>query len=81
MRALILEGGLAPGLKLPATRVLAKSLGIARDTVENAYVQLHRDGFIVRREGSGSYVCDAIGTDLRGASRRVYRSPQGAGCW
>jgi GntR family transcriptional regulator/MocR family aminotransferase len=38
--------------------------------VENAYVQLHRDGFIVRREGSGSYVCEAIGTELRGASRR-----------
>ena len=70
LRALILDGALAPGLKLPATRVLAKSLGLARDTVENAYVQLHRDGFIVRREGSGSYVCDAIGTELRGASRR-----------
>jgi GntR family transcriptional regulator / MocR family aminotransferase len=70
LRALILDGALAPGLKLPATRVLAKSLGLARDTVENAYVQLHRDGFIVRRAGSGSYVCDAIGTELRGASRR-----------
>ena len=70
LRALILDGVLAPGLKLPATRVLAKSLGVARDTVENAYVQLHRDGFIVRREGSGSYVCEAIGAELRGASRR-----------
>ena len=70
LRTLILDGALAPGLKLPATRVLAKSLGLARDTVENAYVQLHRDGFIVRRAGSGSYVCDAIGTELRGASRR-----------
>ena len=70
LRALILDGALSPGLKLPATRVLATSLGVARDTVENAYVQLHRDGFIVRREGSGSYVCEAIGTELRGASRR-----------
>ena len=70
LRALILDGALAPGLKLPATRVLATSLGLARDTVENAYIQLHRDGFIVRRAGSGSYVCDAIGTELRGASRR-----------
>ena len=48
LRALILDGALDPGLKLPATRVLSKSLGCARDTVENAYVQLHRDGFIVR---------------------------------
>ena len=46
LRALILDGALDAGLKLPATRVLAKTLGVARDTVENAYVQLHRDGFI-----------------------------------
>ncbi|WP_188589396.1 GntR family transcriptional regulator, partial [Achromobacter denitrificans] len=51
LRALILDAALGPGVKLPATRVLAKSLGVARDTVENAYVQLHRDGYIVRREG------------------------------
>ncbi|MGR3886722.1 MocR-like pyridoxine biosynthesis transcription factor PdxR [Pseudomonas sp. 1152_12] len=76
LRALILEGVLAPGLKLPATRVLATSLGVARDTVENAYVQLHRDGFIVRREGSGSYVCEAVGAELRGASRRRIKAQE-----
>ncbi|WP_313023944.1 MocR-like pyridoxine biosynthesis transcription factor PdxR [Pseudomonas lopnurensis] len=70
LRALILDGALDPGMKLPATRMLAKSLCVARDTVENAYVQLHRDGFIVRREGSGSYVSKTIGTELRGAARR-----------
>lgn len=70
LRALILEGTLGSGLKLPATRVLAKSLGVARDTVENAYGQLHRDGFIVRREGAGSYVCETVGAQLRGAARR-----------
>lgn len=56
LRALILEGSLSAGLKLPATRVLARSLGVARDTVENAYVQLQRDGYINRRGGAGSYV-------------------------
>ena len=70
MRALILDGALLPGLKLPATRSLADSLGIARDTVENAYTQLHRDGFIVRRQGSGSYVSETIGTELRGRAAR-----------
>jgi len=72
LRALILDGALDAGIKLPATRTLATSLGVARDTVENAYVQLHRDGYIVRREGSGSYVSDTVGAQLRGAaSRRV----------
>jgi GntR family transcriptional regulator/MocR family aminotransferase len=77
LRALILDGALAAGLKLPATRVLAKSLGIARDTVENAYVQLQRDGFIARREGSGSYVCEALGTELRGGSGRRIKAQAG----
>ncbi|WP_280192712.1 PLP-dependent aminotransferase family protein [Delftia sp. PS-11] len=68
LRALALEGVLAPGLKLPATRTLALSLGVARDTVENAYEQLHRDGFIVRRQGSGSYVSGSLGARLHGAT-------------
>jgi len=70
LRALILDGVLGSGVKLPATRALSKSLGIARDTVENAYLQLHRDGFIVRRAGSGSYVSKTIGSELRGAAHR-----------
>jgi GntR family transcriptional regulator/MocR family aminotransferase len=73
LRAMVLEGALAPGLKLPATRALAQSLGMARDTVESAYEQLHRDGFIVRRQGSGSYVSDTLGPRLRGARSHVSR--------
>lgn len=73
LRSLILDGALDPGMKLPSTRILAKSLGVARDTVENAYVQLHRDGFIVRKEGSGSYVSKTIGTELRGTARKLKR--------
>jgi len=33
LRTLILDGVLDPGAKLPATRALSKSLGLARDTV------------------------------------------------
>ncbi|WP_327438176.1 PLP-dependent aminotransferase family protein [Pseudomonas donghuensis] len=70
LRALILEGALAGGMKLPATRTLATSLGVARDTVENAYVQLQRDGYILRREGSGSYVSHSLGAQLHGGTQR-----------
>lgn len=70
LRALVLGGALAPGVKLPASRALAQSLGVARDTVESAYVQLHRDGFIVRRGGSGSFVSPTLGADLQGAAPR-----------
>lgn len=58
IRQLILDGALGPGKPLPATRGLAKSLGVSRDTVETAYSQLHAEGFIERRVGSGSFVAE-----------------------
>ena len=73
LRALVLEGALGPGVKLPASRALAQSLGVARDTVESAYVQLHRDGFIVRRGGSGSFVSPTVGAELQGSRRMPAR--------
>ena len=56
LRQLILEGVLGAGQPLPASRALARSLGVSRDTVEAAYGQLHAEGFIERRVGSGSFV-------------------------
>ncbi|OKO71269.1 PLP-dependent aminotransferase family protein [Bradyrhizobium sp. AS23.2] len=58
IRQLILDGALGPGKPLPASRALAKSLGVSRDTIEAAYAQLHAEGFIDRRVGSGSFVAE-----------------------
>lgn len=58
IRQLILDGALDVGKPLPASRALAKSLGVSRDTVESAYSQLHAEGFIERRVGSGSFVSE-----------------------
>ena len=66
LRQLILDGVLAPGLRLPATRALAQSLGVSRDTVEMAYAQLRLDGYIQRQAGSGSFVSQSIGASLLG---------------
>ena len=68
VRQLILDGVLDVGRPLPPSRALAKSLGVSRDTVESAYGQLHAEGFIERRVGSGSFV-----------SARAQRQPAGAG--
>lgn len=57
-RELILDGALGPVKPLPASRTLAASLGISRDTIEAAYGQLHAEGFIERRVGNGSFVAD-----------------------
>lgn len=53
---LILNGRLEPGMQLPSTRVLAKELGVARNTVLTAYQQLHAEGYLDGRVGSGSFV-------------------------
>lgn len=56
IRTLILEGTLSHGKALPASRVLATSLNVSRDTVEAAYSSLHAEGFIERQTGRGSFV-------------------------
>ncbi|OEZ66145.1 HTH-type transcriptional regulatory protein GabR [Janthinobacterium sp. HH103] len=66
LRQLILDGVLAPGVRLPATRTLAQSLGVSRDTVEMAYAQLRLDGYLRRQAGSGSFVSPTIGASLLG---------------
>ncbi|ODT65042.1 MAG: GntR family transcriptional regulator [Pelagibacterium sp. SCN 63-23] len=58
IRQLILDAAMGPGTPLPASRALARSLGVSRDTVETAYAQLHAEGFIERRVGSGSFVAE-----------------------
>lgn len=73
IRQLILDGALSSGKPLPASRALAKSLGVSRDTIEAAYTQLHAEGFIERRVGSGSFVADA--TEFMSISRQTRRHP------
>ncbi|MBB4233473.1 DNA-binding transcriptional regulator YhcF (GntR family) [Rhizobium esperanzae] len=71
VRQLILDGALGPGKPLPAARALAKSLGVSRDTIESAYSQLHAEGFIERRVGSGSFVAEI--TEFKPGQRRSRR--------
>ncbi|WP_051221781.1 PLP-dependent aminotransferase family protein [Neptunomonas japonica] len=58
IREAIWQERLSAGERLPSTRHLAKQLGIARNTVINAYEQLTVEGFIVTRHGSGTHVTD-----------------------
>jgi GntR family transcriptional regulator/MocR family aminotransferase len=56
LRQGILSGSLAPDTRLPATRQLARDLGVNRLTVENAYAELQADGLVEGQVGSGTYV-------------------------
>jgi len=56
LRQGILSGGLAADTRLPASRQLARDLGVNRITIENAYAELETDGLIYSKIGSGTYV-------------------------
>ncbi|NZA26672.1 PLP-dependent aminotransferase family protein [Luteimonas sp. SJ-92] len=56
LKTAILDGQLARGSRLPATRWLATELGLSRNTVLAAYEQLRAEGFVDARVGSGSFV-------------------------
>ena len=60
LRRAILAGNLAPGARLPSSRMLARDLAIARGTVEQAFDLLAAEGFLVRRRGSGTFVAAAV---------------------
>jgi GntR family transcriptional regulator/MocR family aminotransferase len=56
LRGAIVEGRLAAGLRLPSSRSLALSCGVARNTVLAAYDLLLAEGYIVTRPGGGTFV-------------------------
>ena len=55
LRALILDGRLPLGTRLPAERELARALGVSRTTTSAAYSLLRGDGYLRSRRGAGSF--------------------------
>lgn len=56
IKALIMSGKLQTGDAIPSMRALAKSLHVSVITVQKAYEDLQRDGFIETTVGRGSFV-------------------------
>ncbi len=56
LRTHIAQHKLAPGDRLPSESELAKTLGISRNTLREAYVALENEGFIIRRHGIGTFI-------------------------
>ncbi len=52
----VLHGEIEAGARLPATRRMAKHLGVARVTVAQAYQLLQNEGFVESRQGAGTFV-------------------------
>ncbi|WP_143660583.1 GntR family transcriptional regulator, partial [Streptomyces fradiae] len=56
LRDAVRTGRLAPGTRLPSSRTLAADLGVARNTVADAYAELVAEGWLTARQGSGTRV-------------------------
>ncbi|MFF0297806.1 PLP-dependent aminotransferase family protein [Kitasatospora sp. NPDC004615] len=71
LRTAVRDGRLASGTRLPSSRALAADLGIARNTVAEAYTQLVAEGWLMSRQGSGTVVAE------RGPQRAPAAPPPG----
>ena len=60
LRDKILSGALGAGDRLPATRVLAREIGVSRTTVIDAIDRLVSEGMLVSRIGAGTFVSDTL---------------------
>jgi GntR family transcriptional regulator/MocR family aminotransferase len=58
LRDAVRTGRLPPGTRLPSSRALAIDLGVARNTVAEAYSQLVAEGWLTARQGSATRVGD-----------------------
>lgn len=56
IKAMIMSGELQTGDAIPSMRALAKSIHVSVITVQKAYEDLQRDGFIETTVGRGSFV-------------------------
>jgi GntR family transcriptional regulator/MocR family aminotransferase len=46
--------------RLPSSRGLAAALGVSRLTVNDAFAQLHAEGYLITKAGSGTFVADPL---------------------
>ena len=62
LEAMILEGTLKAGERLPAERLLAERFGVSRPSLREAIQKLVARGLLVSRQGGGNYVATQLGS-------------------
>lgn len=62
LEALVLEGVLRPGDRLPPERELAEALDVSRPTLREALSVLEGEGLVTARQGGGTYVAGVTGS-------------------
>ena len=78
LRDAIVTGRLAAGARIPGTRLLAAELGVSRNTVNGAVLQLRAEGYVVARSRSGTFVNERLVDAPQATDRRFTRAAPGA---
>lgn len=80
IRQKIIDGTYAADEKIPAEDVLANEWGVSRMTMRQAMAELVADGFIMRKQGRGTFVCrpntQTTGPTLHGTMRDLVAATQ-----
>ncbi|MFO1328163.1 MAG: PLP-dependent aminotransferase family protein [Rubrivivax sp.] len=79
LRELVVSGAMPAGERLPASRTLARELGVSRTTVIEAYDRLTAEGLIESRVGAGAFVCAVPGAPAPAARAPVAGGVSAAG--
>jgi GntR family transcriptional regulator/MocR family aminotransferase len=61
LRELVRDGTLPAGSRMPSSRALADDLEVSRRLVVDAYAQLLAEGYLLARQGAGTYVAATAG--------------------
>ena len=70
LRDAVRSGRLSAGTTLPPSRALASDLGLARNTVAEAYAELVAEGWLGSRQGAGTWVIGSH-TEVTPGTRRA----------
>lgn len=63
LKELIISGVIKPEEKLPSVRELSKTLTVNPNTVQKAYRELERQGYVYTASGLGTFAADRAETD------------------
>ena len=78
-KLLILKGVLTRDEQMPSVRSLAMELSINPNTIQKAYAELERQGYIYAVKGRGNFISDSVNLlqekkeELKGRLKELYR--------
>jgi GntR family transcriptional repressor for pyruvate dehydrogenase complex len=74
LEAMILEGSLEPGQRLPSERELSSRFEVSRPSLREAIQKLVAKGLLVSRQGGGTFVAEGVGASFSDPLMELFSS-------